>query len=120
MRPALLLIGALSALTGAVRAEPALFSVDGYRIEHYRSPTPAQHPHASPLDTPALQRLLLEQPHARLIDVYRRPWRHGRFIEDQAHANLPDSLWLANAGDGELSAHSQYSHSLASRIFHNG
>jgi hypothetical protein len=37
-----------------------------------------------------------------LIDVYRRQWLQGRFIEDQPHANLPGSLWLANTGDGDL------------------
>lgn len=37
-----------------------------------------------------------------LIDVYRRQWLQGRFIEDEPHANLPGSLWLANTGDGEL------------------
>jgi hypothetical protein len=37
-----------------------------------------------------------------LIDVYRRQWLQGRFIEDQPHANLPGSHWLANTGDGDL------------------
>lgn len=37
-----------------------------------------------------------------LIDVYRRQWLQGRFIEDQPHENLPGSHWLANTGDGDL------------------
>ena len=39
-----------------------------------------------------------------LIDVYRRTWLHGQFIDSEAHANLPGSHWLANTGDGELNA----------------
>ncbi len=115
MRPAaLLVLNGLLALACMAYAEPPLFSASGYRIEHYRSPTPTHNEYARPLDTTALQRLLIEQPHARLIDVYRRPWRHGQFIEDEAHANLPDSLWLANTGDGELDMQWQtyFSHHL--------
>ncbi|MFK4075581.1 MULTISPECIES: PQQ-dependent catabolism-associated CXXCW motif protein [Pseudomonas] len=79
-----------------------LFDADGYRSAQYRSPTPEQLQGVQTLDTPALQRLLAEQPRTTLIDVYRRPWLQGRFIEDAPHANLPGSLWLANAGDGNL------------------
>lgn len=90
--------------TSAVLADTPLFSADGYRLSHYRSPTPLTSEHARTLDTPALQQLLGEHPGTRLIDVYRRQWLHGQFIEDEVHANLPDSLWLANTGDGELNA----------------
>ena len=95
-------------------AEAPLFSADGCRLGHYRSPTPAQAEHARTLDTAAVQRLLAEHPETALIDVYRRPWRHGRFIEDETHANLPGSLWLANTGDGQLDAQWQgyFSHHL--------
>ena len=79
-----------------------LFDADGYRSTQYRSPTPEQLQGVQTLDTPALQRLLAEQPRTTLIDVYLRPWLQGRFIEDAPHANLPGSLWLANAGDGNL------------------
>jgi PQQ-dependent catabolism-associated CXXCW motif protein len=91
-------------LANPLPAEAPLFSADGYRLSHYRSPTPAHAEHAQTLDTAALQRLLAEQPDTRLVDVYRRQWLHGQFIEDEVHANLPGSLWLANTGDGELSA----------------
>lgn len=101
-------------LAAPAQAETALFSEDGYRLSHYRSPTPTHTEYAHTLDTPAVQRLLNEQPQTQLIDVYRRPWRHGRFIEDEVHANLPGSLWLANTGDGELSSQWQdyFSHHL--------
>ena len=79
-----------------------LFDADGYRSSQYRSPTPASLEGVQIVDTPALQQLLAERPDTRLIDVYRRPWVQGRFIEDAPHANLPGSLWLANAGDGNL------------------
>ena len=84
-----------------VRAEE-LFDTDGYRSSQYRSPTPASLEGVQIVDTPALQQLLAERPDTRLIDVYRRPWVQGRFIEDAPHANLPGSLWLANTGDGRL------------------
>lgn len=96
-----LFIGLLSPALG-LAGDMALFSVDGYRQMHYRSPTPAHAEHAVTLDTEALRQLLREQPTARLIDVYRRPWLNERFIEDEEHRNLPGSLWLANTGDGVL------------------
>ncbi|MNJ61718.1 hypothetical protein D3C77_575230 [compost metagenome] len=37
-----------------------------------------------------------------LVDVYRRQWLAGQFIDNEAHANLPGSVWLANTGDGSL------------------
>ncbi|MCY1290385.1 PQQ-dependent catabolism-associated CXXCW motif protein [compost metagenome] len=102
--PGLALLGLLLVLPPTAHAgDPAaLFSADGYRQSLYRSPTPAHAEHATTLDTAALQRLLRERPDTRLIDVYRRAWLNGRFVEDEAHANLPGSLWLANTGDGEL------------------
>ncbi|KRW61964.1 PQQ-dependent catabolism-associated CXXCW motif protein [Pseudomonas sp. TTU2014-080ASC] len=82
-------------------AAPELFNADGYRSSHYRSPTPEQATPARTLDTASLQRLLNEQTPA-LIDVYGRQWLHGQFIEDEVHANIPGSTWLANTGLGEL------------------
>ena len=50
---------------------------------------------ATIIDTPALQALLGQVPAPVLIDVYRRQWLQGRFIEDQPHANLPGSRFGA-------------------------
>lgn len=101
--PCLMFYGLLSLLgTNALADDAGLFSADGYRTGQYRSPTPAEAEHATTLDTPSLQRLLREQPHTRLIDVYRRQWLNGQFIADEEHRNLPGSLWLANTGMGEL------------------
>ncbi|WP_440561945.1 PQQ-dependent catabolism-associated CXXCW motif protein [Stutzerimonas nitrititolerans] len=92
---------------GLSQAAPAqtddeLFSAEGYRQAHYRSPTPATAEGAQTLDTASLRTLLAEEPQLVLVDVYRRQWLAGRFIETEAHANLPGSIWLANTGDGTL------------------
>ncbi len=95
------LLGATLLLSAATQAE-ALFDAQGYRSSHYRSPTPASLAGVQTLDTPALQTLLAQTPRTRLIDVYRRQWLFGQFIADEAHLNLPGSLWLANTGEGNL------------------
>jgi len=101
LRPAFVALS-LSLMLGVAQADTPLFSAEGYRIELYRSPTPNQLPSATIVDTSALQLLLEQKPRPLLIDVYRRQWLHGQFIEDQPHENLPGSHWLANTGDGEL------------------
>ncbi|WP_062382570.1 PQQ-dependent catabolism-associated CXXCW motif protein [Pseudomonas abietaniphila] len=83
-------------------ARAPLFNADGYRITLYRSPTPERIDGAQIVGTEQLQALLGQHPKPVLIDVYRRQWLEGRFIEDEPHANLPGSHWLANTGDGEL------------------
>ena len=93
----------LSLLLGVAQAETPLFSPEGYRTSLYRSPTPNHVDGARIFDTESLKALLTQIPRPVLIDVYRRQWLEGRFIEDQPHANLPGSHWLANTGDGELS-----------------
>jgi PQQ-dependent catabolism-associated CXXCW motif protein len=105
--PRLLAIVLLGLSLNVAQADTALFSPQGYRINQYRSPTPASAEGAQTLDTEALQRLLGQSPAPVLIDVYRRPWVQGRFIDTEPHANLPGSLWLANTGDGELDANWQ-------------
>ena len=100
--PRLLAIVLLGLALNVAQADSALFSAQGYRITQYRSPTPATVDGAQTLDTEALQHLLKQTPSPILIDVYRRPWLQGRFIDNEPHANLPGSLWLANTGDGEL------------------
>ncbi|MFQ7901073.1 PQQ-dependent catabolism-associated CXXCW motif protein [Stutzerimonas degradans] len=91
----------LSPLASATE-DPALFSADGYRQTQYRSPTPATAEGAQTVDTATLQRLLAERSDMLLVDVYRRQWLAGQFIDNEAHANLPGSVWLANTGDGSL------------------
>jgi PQQ-dependent catabolism-associated CXXCW motif protein len=99
-----LVLSIFSGAALAASADPSLFNADGYRISFYRSPTPEHATGATVIGTEQLQ-ALLGQPHKPLlIDVYRRQWLQGRFIEDEPHANLPGSHWLANTGDGELTA----------------
>ncbi|WP_436785247.1 PQQ-dependent catabolism-associated CXXCW motif protein [Stutzerimonas frequens] len=86
----------------AAEEQLALFSPDGYRQTQYRSPTPASAEGAQTLDTAALQTLIAQEPDLVLVDVYRSQWLAGRFIDSEAHANLPGSIWLANTGDGNL------------------
>ncbi|MEN2394034.1 MULTISPECIES: PQQ-dependent catabolism-associated CXXCW motif protein [unclassified Pseudomonas] len=100
--PRLLVIVLLGLSLNIAQADTALFSAQGYRIAQYRSPTPTAVDGAKILDTPALQQLMTQTPAPILIDVYRRPWLQGRFIDNEPHANLPGSLWLANTGDGDL------------------
>jgi PQQ-dependent catabolism-associated CXXCW motif protein len=93
---------ASSLLLAFVAVAEALYDAEGYRSGQYRSPTPHSLEGVTVVDTAALQRLLQQQPQTRLIDVYRRPWLHGRFVASEPHANLPGSLWLANTGEGNL------------------
>lgn len=86
----------------ALAAEEPLFSADGYRLTRQRSPTPATVDGAQTIDTASLQRMLESADKPVLIDVFRRPWLHGQFAADEAHRNIPGSLWLANVGDGQL------------------
>ncbi|MNF34795.1 Inner membrane protein YgaP [compost metagenome] len=95
-----LLLGLLPAQAG----EEALFSADGYRQDRYRSPTPATVDGAQTIDTATLQRMLESADQPVLIDVFRRPWLHGQFVSDEAHQNIPGSLWLANVGEGTAEA----------------
>jgi PQQ-dependent catabolism-associated CXXCW motif protein len=101
LRPTLAALS-LGLWLAGVHAQTPLFSADGYRIDLYRSPTPDVMQDAAIIDTPILQTLLEQNPRPVLIDVYRRQWLQGRFIEDPPHENLPGSHWLANTGDGEL------------------
>lgn len=96
------LFAAILLADSAAAEEQALFNAEGYRQAHYRSPTPEAVDGATTLDTAALQQLLRDEPRTVLIDVYRRQWLFDRFIPDEEHHNLPDSLWLANTGDGRL------------------
>lgn len=103
LRPSLAaLILTLSLGLSVAQAQSPLFSADGYRLTLYRSPTPDHVEGAHIIDTEHLQTLLKQASRPVLIDVYRRQWLEGRFIEDEPHANLPGSHWLANSGDGEL------------------
>ena len=79
-----------------------LFNSEGYRSTLYRSPTPNFHELANTINPQQLLALQKKQPEVVLIDVYRNPWLRGHFIRQDEHNNIPNSLWLANCGDGSL------------------
>ena len=80
---------------------------DGYRLQHYRAPTPDTLPGATVLDTAALQTLLAaSQP--LLLDVMASGQVTdaagvSHWLPAHARQNLPGSVWLPNVGYGELS-----------------
>ena len=80
----------------------SLFNSEGYRSTLYRSPTPTFHDQAQTLAPSELLALQEQQPQLLLIDVYRNPWLRGYFTLPEEHKNIPNSLWLANCGDGAL------------------
>ena len=81
-----------------------LFTTEGYRATHYRSPTPLEHEHAVLLVPLELKLMLESQRPPVLIDVYRNSWIHGFFTLQEEHYNISGSIWLANCGDGLLSS----------------
>lgn len=83
----------------------SLFNSDGYRSTLYRSPTPTSHEQAHTLEPSELLALQEQQPDVLLIDVYRNPWLRGHFTLQEVHKNIPNSLWLANCGNGALDQH---------------
>ena len=93
----------LSSWLASANAAPDYFSEQGYRIQHYRSPTPTTNVWAQVITAEQLLALRTTYPELVLVDVYRNPWLHGQFTATEPHANLPGSLWLANCGDGVLS-----------------
>lgn len=96
------LLMALGLATSYAEQSP-LFNQDGYRSTLYRSPTPTSHEHAQTINPSELLALQKNNPQLLLVDVYRNTWLRGQFTLPEEHANLPNSLWLANCGDGSLS-----------------
>lgn len=99
---ALLLAALCPATSGAAvpGEDPLLFSERGYRIDRYRSPTPATAPGAETVDTTAVIELLGTSPPALAIDVINLTFLHGRFLQTEPHLSVPGALWLPNTGLG--------------------
>ncbi len=79
----------------------ALFSVDGYRLQSYRSATPAAVEGGTTLSVAAAH-LLWASDQALFVNVQPVLWRHGAFIVRKPLSVIPHSVWLPNVGFGEL------------------
>jgi len=92
----------LLAAPGAWAAPP---EPDGYRLEDFRSPTPAALAGAVTVTTAQAERLWREG--AAFVDVLPRPPRPttlppGTIWRDAPHDSIPRALWLPNTGFGAL------------------
>jgi len=79
---------------------------DGYRLEDYRSPTPATLRGAAAIGTQQAEQLWRSHG-AAFVDVLPRPPRpktlpEGTLWHDKPRGNIPDSIWLPDTGYGEL------------------
>ncbi|MBV0931859.1 rhodanese-like domain-containing protein [Marinobacterium weihaiense] len=77
------------------------FSWDGYRVLHYRSPTPNHAEGGQRINT-AQVRTLMKNRSPALLNVQPVAWQHGIFLQTAPHYQLPGSTWLPNVGQGEL------------------
>jgi PQQ-dependent catabolism-associated CXXCW motif protein len=98
------LIAILVTAGGAARAEVP--EPDGYRLENYRSPTPATLRGARVIDTDEAETIWRSHS-ASFVDVMPRPPRPrelpaGTIWHDKPRANIPGSIWLPDTGYGEL------------------
>jgi len=79
---------------------------DGYRLEDYRSPTPATLLGARVIDTMEAEGIW-RAGSAAFVDVLPRPLRpktlpQGTVWHDKPRSNIPGSIWLPDTGYGEL------------------
>ncbi|MBK3396261.1 MULTISPECIES: PQQ-dependent catabolism-associated CXXCW motif protein [Methylobacterium] len=96
-------LAALLLAAPAARAAPP--QPDGYRLEDFRSPTPAALTGAETVTTARAERLW--RAGAAFVDVLPRPPRPttlppGTIWRDAPHDSIPHARWLPNTGFGEL------------------
>ena len=78
----------------------------GFRLGHYRAPTPESVPGARRIDLTELQDLL-EKPNVALVDVMAHTGagpdpKSGEWRLSEARFNIPGSIWLPEVGLGRL------------------
>ncbi len=78
----------------------------GFRLGHYRAPTPQTVPKARRIDLAGL-RDLLKEPNVALIDVMAHTGagpdpESGEWRLSEARMNIPGSVWLPEVGQGRL------------------
>jgi PQQ-dependent catabolism-associated CXXCW motif protein len=98
----------LQAADGLAETSP---EPDGYRMDDYRSPTPATLKGARAVDTQEAAALSREGSFV-FIDVLPRAPRppnlpQGTLWHDAPHDSLPGAIWLPNTGYGALSAEAE-------------
>jgi len=92
---------------------PHLDPKTGYRMGHYRAPTPESIPGATRIDRGALQRKIADK-EVLLIDVIAHVGAgydpiSGEWFVQEPRRNIPGSIWLADVGAGHLTpAMAQY------------
>ena len=95
----------------AVAGKPAMAGVpepDGYRLENYRSPTPATLRGVRVIGTDEAEKIWRSHS-ASFVDVLPRPPRprnlpEGTLWRDTPRADIPGSIWLPDTGYGELAS----------------
>jgi PQQ-dependent catabolism-associated CXXCW motif protein len=97
-------IGAVLLAAPASAAE--ISEPESYRLEDYRSPTPATLRGAKVIGTEAAEQIWRSRS-ASFVDVMPRPPRphnlpEGTLWRDKPRANIPGSVWLPDTGYGEL------------------
>ena len=97
---------ALAALAIVDARAAAVPEPDGYRLEDYRSPTPATLRGAAAIGTQQAEQLWRNHG-AAFVDVLPRPPRpknlpEGTLWRDKPRGSIPDSIWLPDTGYGEL------------------
>lgn len=78
-----------------------LFSLDGYRLFRYRSPTPKKAEGGVTIDTDTLQEMLTSATPPALLDVQPLAWNNV-FIQKEQRQHIPGSTWIPNVGLGEI------------------
>lgn len=86
----------------AFRDQEELFSIDGYRLLRYRSPTPPQAEGGTTISTAGLKALLVSEQPPALLNVQPLRWQQGVFLLNEPFLHIPGSLWIPNVGMGEL------------------
>jgi PQQ-dependent catabolism-associated CXXCW motif protein len=105
IRPTIGSLLVVAALMGQGWAAEVL-EPDGYRLEDYRSPTPATLRGARVIDTQDAEKIWRDGS-AAFVDVLPRPPRpktlpQGTIWHDRPRSNIPGSIWLPDTGYGEL------------------
>lgn len=85
----------------AYQDDEELFSLDGYRLFRYRSPTPEHAKGGTTINTAQLVSMLNSEQPPALLDVQPVSWNNV-FILTKPRQHIPHSTWIPNVGTGEL------------------